>query len=429
MSKKNKKHLIFLGISLAVLGITYGIYVKSKDFDYDKRTEECIYEPTNSSSIKSQTINTDIFLEDIEQIPLTSTIDTSESGEKIEDSEIHIVMVGDVLLHTPINEGALQEDGTYSYAHLFQNIKDDISEADLAIVNQEVIIGGRELGVSGYPGFNAPYEIADALVDTGFDVVLHATNHALDKGEKGILNCLKNWEEKYPEIEVLGIHKDEKSSKEIAYVDIKDSKIAILNYTYGTNGISVPKGKDYLVDYLVEKRVREDIQEAKKNADFVLVCPHWGTEYAHGISAEQKKWAKIFFEEGVDLVLGTHPHVIEPIEMMQDDMHQMLIYYSLGNYINCTSGSGAGTSDRMVGGMAEIKLGRDDASQQLSIKEYAVKPIITQMAYGKNEITTYFWEDYTPELAAQNEVKQKDSNFSYTYCLDLINDVFGSNWE
>lgn len=351
------------------------------------------------------------------------------NDDSLEKEEVSIVMVGDVLLHAPINKGALQEDGSYQYEHLFQNVKAEIEEADIAMVNQEVIIGGAELGVTGYPAFNAPYEIADALVDAGFDVILHGTNHALDKGEKGIANCLVNWKKKYPQIKITGIHDSQESQDEICYIEKNGIKIAVLNYTYGTNGISVPKGKEYLVDYLQENDVRDDIKRAKAESDFVIVCPHWGTEYSHEISSDQKKWTQLFLEEGVDLVIGTHPHVIEPIELLQADGKQMLVYYSLGNFINCTSGSGIGTSDRMVGGMAEITLARNDGNDEVEIKEYSVKPLITQMAFGKNEITTYFLDDYTEEMAQCNEVKKRDSHFSYQYCITIAKDIFQDNWK
>lgn len=124
----------------------------------------------------------------------------SESAETLpepvmENPTLSLIMVGDILLHTPVEEAARQEDGTYNFDAVFENLKEDISEADLAIVNQEVILGGEELGISGYPAFNAPFSVGDALTDAGFDVICHATNHALDKGKRGLLNCIAFWEE------------------------------------------------------------------------------------------------------------------------------------------------------------------------------------------------------------------------------------------
>ena len=254
---------------------------------------------------------------------------------------VTLTMVGDVLLHTPVEESCQAEDGSYDFSILFANVKDEVQAADIAIVNQEVIIGGEELGVSGYPSFNAPYEVADALADTGFDVILHGTNHAMDQGKKGITNCLSNWEKKYPDIKILGINKSQDAQDTITVLEQNGIKIAVLNYTYGLNGIALPSDMPYAVNLLDEEKVKADIASAKEQSDFVIVCPHWGTEYSLQPDSMQKKWTKIFAESGADLVLGTHPHVIEPIEWVEDETtgHQMLVYYSLGNFVNWTSSS------------------------------------------------------------------------------------------
>lgn len=137
------------------------------------------------------------------------TTEEPEISDVYSGPTVTLAMVGDVLLHTPVEESCQAEDGSYDFSSLFANVKDEVQAADIAIVNQEVIIGGEELGVSGYPSFNAPYEVADALAETGFDVILHGTNHAMDQGKKGITNCLSNWEKKYPDIKILGINKSQ----------------------------------------------------------------------------------------------------------------------------------------------------------------------------------------------------------------------------
>ena len=240
------------------------------------------------------------------------------SGNKQQDSdstlEYTIIMVGDVLLHTPVEESCRQADGSYDYDSLFAYTKDAISAADLALVNQEVIIGGAELGITGYPSFNADFSLCDSLTDAGFDVICHATNHAMDKGRKGLVNCAEYWRENYPQITVLGIHDTADTSTacgaEPVILELPDMKIAVLNYTYGTNGISLPEDMPYAVDMLEEEQVAADIQRAEELADFTIVCPHWGTEYRLSPDASQEKWTKIFAENGADLILGTHPHVI-----------------------------------------------------------------------------------------------------------------------
>ena len=256
-------------------------------------------------------------------------------------NDFTIVMVGDILLHDGIERCALREDGGYDFTEIFRHTKDEIEAADLAIVNQEVIIGGEELRISGYPSFNAPYEIADELVETGFDVICHATNHALDRGRRGILNCLSYWETNYPQILAVGIYDSLMDSNEICIYEKNDYKIAVLNYTYGTNGIPLPKDMPYAVNLMEEGKVAADLAMAGDLADFTVVCPHWGIEYDHGISGEQMKWAQFFADNGADIIIGTHPHVIEPVDVVTaDDGRQIPVYYSLGNFVNWTGGSG-----------------------------------------------------------------------------------------
>ena len=147
------------------------------------------------------------------------------------DTSVTLYMVGDVLLHDKVRDSGVCEDGTYNYDHFFANVSDDIERADIALVNQEVILGGLELGLSGYPAFNGAYEVGDALVKAGFDVVLHATNHALDKGSQGVLNCLGFWKDNHPEITVIGINASQEEQDTVHILEIKDMKIAVLNYT------------------------------------------------------------------------------------------------------------------------------------------------------------------------------------------------------
>lgn len=338
---------------------------------------------------------------------------------------VSILMVGDILLHTPVENAALQEDGSYSFEAVFAQLVEEIRGADLAIVNQEVIIGGEELGISGYPAFNAPFAVGDALAETGFDVICHGTNHALDKGKRGLLNCIDFWRTNYPEIAVLGIHDSQESQDEIYIYEQGDIRIAILNYTYGTNGIQLPSEMPYAVDLLDKEKVIRDIQKAEELADFTIVCPHWGTEYQLEQSAAQEQWALLFAENGVDLVLGTHPHVIQPIEWVQDAAsgHRMLVYYSLGNFVNWTSGTGAGVANRMVGGMAQVTL--TQGANGIAVADYGVEPIVCHLEEGINGVAVYKLADYTKELAERNQIRLQDGTFSREYCEELCEKVWG----
>lgn len=397
----------------------------------DVPTQEFTYMTDVSSDLDSTSLMDSLGADNLstDNLPADALLDDAHPSDT---PKLTLLMVGDILLHTPVENHSVQPDGSYNFDAIFANTKDRIQAADFAIVNQEVIMGGTELGISGYPAFNAPYEIGDALVDAGFDVVCHATNHALDKGKRGILNCSAYWEDTYPKMNVLGIHKEAPVDLDsrITILEEDDIRVAILNYTYGTNGIAQPDGMPYAVDLLEETKVVEEIQRAEELADFTIVCPHWGTEYRLTPDSMQNKWTKIFAENGVDLVLGTHPHVIEPVAMVQDEAtgHEMLVYYSLGNFVNWTSGTGEGVANRMVGGMAEITLTRDN-NDNVVISNYNVEALVCHVEDCTNGVTVYPLAEYTEDLANQNAIKTQDANFSLQYCIDLCNQVWGDGWH
>lgn len=347
-------------------------------------------------------------------------------AQTAEPETAEIVMAGDVLMHDCLIRAGEKPDGSRDYSAFFANVKDTFESADLAMIDQETVLGGETLGFSGYPTFNSPQEVGDAEADAGIDVILHATNHALDKGAAGIENDLSFWKAQHPDIRVLGIHDSQEDEDEnrIGYFTLNGMKIAVINATYGTNGISTPADKPYLVDYISD-RVLSDIDEAEENADFTIVCPHWGTEYMLTPSEYQEDWAEQFAAHGADLCIGAHPHVIEPVEWVTDEStgHRMLCYYSLGNFINGTNETGSGVWRRLVGGMADVMLERSDDGT-VEISDYSVVPLICQWNSDKTEFTTYEWEDYTEELAAENGILAQDPDFSYDNIETLISEVW-----
>ncbi len=347
-----------------------------------------------------------------------------ESDSESTPETVTIMMTGDILLHTPIEEVSLCDDGTYDFTPIFENTKDIISSADLALVNQEVIIGGEELGISGYPNFNAPYEIADALCDAGFNVICHATNHALDKGFSGIENTLLNWRDKYPSVITLGIYDNEEDYNTVTITEINGIKIALLNYTYGTNGIELPSDKPYCVALLEEEKVISDLDYAQSAADFTIVCPHWGTEYELSHTSEQEYWRDIFISHGADLIIGTHPHVIEDIENIEKDGQTIPVYYSLGNFVNWTSGTGDGVANRMVGGIAKVEIQKDSAGLT-TVNDNDIIPVVCHVESNPGGVTVYPLDSYTEELASKNEIIKQDPSFSLTYCQTLVDDIWG----
>lgn len=185
----------------------------------------------------------------------------------------------------------------------------DIQNADVAFINQESPIGGEALGISGYPNFNSPFEIGDNLVSLGFDVIIRRQSYA-GKGAKGVTATLEFWK-KYPQIAVLGINASQEERDTTRIVERNGIKLAFLSYTYGTNGYKTPSGQEYLVNRFDKAAMKADVERAKKEADAVVVSMHWGVEYSTTTSSEQHTYAQYLADLGVDLVIGTHPHVIQ----------------------------------------------------------------------------------------------------------------------
>ena len=346
-----------------------------------------------------------------------------ENHEVKENEHVDLLMIGDMLIHKPVYKSGIQSDGSLNYEHFFENIQEDLDEAEIKIVNQETILGGSQLGFSSYPCFNSPQEIGDSEAKAGFNVILHATNHAIDKGFTAINNTMNFWEQNYPDIMILGLNKSQEEQNNIQIYEQNDFKIALLNYTYGTNGIPLPSDKPYLVNVLNEEKVTQDITLAKSLADFVVVLPHWGTEYRYTPDSLQQKYTNLFSKLGVDLVIGTHPHVLENIELItNDEGHQMLVYYSLGNYV-----SGQTKRDRVIGGMAKVSIEKDYETGECFITEYELDPIVTQ----QGTYTSYKLEDYNDELAKENRIRNYSgcSNFNIEYINNLCTDILGESFN
>lgn len=347
--------------------------------------------------------------------PTPTTIPTSTPMQTTVPTpapELSLMMVGDDLLHLPVSNSGRQPDGSYNYNHLFKHIRKDVKRADLSMINQEVLLAGSQYGISGYPCFNGRYEVGDAIVKAGFRLVLHATNHSMDRGAAGVKSCLERWEKKHPKVIVTGMYNSQKDQNRITCYKKNGICVAILNYTYGTNGIPLPSDMPYAVNLLTRERVKKDVKKARKKADFIIVCPHWGTEYNTGIDAMQKEWTKYFLKLGVDLVIGTHPHVIEPVQWKKDKKgHRMLVYYSLGNYINSTVNRGTGVGKQFCSGMAKVTLQRqENGSVEISTAKFV--PLITHWpADGK--LTTYKLSDYNKKLYGQSRVANCDAAFTY----------------
>ena len=330
--------------------------------------------------------------------------------------DINLMMVGDNLMHMGIVNTGKQEDGSYNYDFLFEGIADFLGQAELKMINQETILGGNDRGFSGYPNFNSPTEVGDAMVDAGFNVVLHSSNHTADQKKQGILNCVKFWEQ-YPEVLVAGIYGEEGATEEVPLLEVENVTFAILNYTYSPNMASFPKSyeghMDMLCDYDANTRsidfttlhedVLEDIAAADAVADYVIVCPHWGTEYTTKPSSYQKKFAAQMTEAGADSIIGTHPHVVQPVEWVEaENGNKALCYYSLGNYVSTQKQALC-----MLEGMAWITIHVDEEGPELVMENTGVVPMVCHYnAMPVRMESVYLLEEYTEEQAASHGIKK-----------------------
>lgn len=329
--------------------------------------------------------------------------------------DIQLMMVGDNLMHMGIVNTGAQADGSYNYDFLFTGIADFLEEAEIKIINQETILGGNELGFSGYPYFNSPTEVGDAIAHAGFNVVLHSSNHAADKRLKGILNCVSFWEQ-YPDVLMLGIYGEEEETLEIPVMEIEGVTFAFLNYTYAPNMESFPKEYeghlDMLCDYDENTRmidftslhedVLTDIEAADELADFVIVCPHWGTEYTTKPSGYQEKFARQMTEAGADIILGTHPHVVQPVEWVESENgNRSLCFYSLGNYVSTQKNPLS-----MLEAMAWITFHVNEDGVTIDEENTGVLPLVCHYnAMPVKMESVYLLEDYTEQQAASHGIK------------------------
>ncbi len=332
--------------------------------------------------------------------------------EPFAEYDITLMALGDDLLHMGIVNTGRQQDGTYDYSFLFENITDYIQAADIRIINQETIFAGNELGFSGFPHFNSPTQVGDAIAAAGFNVVLHATNHAADQGLKGILNCTSFWEQ-YPDILVTGI--SDEPSEEIPILTVEGIRFAVLNYTYGPNMgtldrslmghlnmlCSYSEGSGAIDFTALNPQVVEDIRRAKTEADIVIVCPHWGTEYVLTPSDIQKRFAEEMASAGADLIIGTHPHVPQPVEWItSEDGHRTLCYYSLGNYVSTQKQAAS-----MLEEMAWVTFHVTEDQVYISEEKSGVLPLVCHYKSGPLRLVgVYPLEDYTEEQALRHGI-------------------------
>lgn len=332
---------------------------------------------------------------------------TKQETKTSEATVVSFMGVGDNLIHETVYNDALQDDGTYDFSKMYTNYKKDAKESDIAFINQETVLGGESLGLSGYPTFNSPTEIAKNLEKAGFNLANLATNHCLDRGEQGIANELEAFSN--TNIVTDGVYTSQEAFNAIPTFKKKGITFSFLAYTYGTNGIA--PDYDYNVSYLDDDQIKSDVQKAKEISDVVIVSAHWGDENTFEPNDLQKHYAQLFADCGVDVVIGTHPHTIQPVKWIKGNSgNKMLCVYSLGNFIG-----GMLTTDNAIGG--EIKFDFVKKNDKITIENVKWIPTVIHFEGNQDNIIevrynykAYKLSQYSDKLAKKHVLNGYDGN-------------------
>lgn len=275
-------------------------------------------------------------------------IATSPSELNLEYSA-SLSAVGDILIHERVYLDAKNEN-SYDFNPMLEKVTPFLEQADLTIANSESIVGGSEIGLSTYPAFNSPYEIGAALKNSGVDIVTLANNHTLDRGKSAIENAIHYWDQIGMVHTGSYLSNDERA--EVTLVTRNNITFSFLSYTYGTNGIPTPGGMDYLVNRIDPLVIQQDLKHAREVSDVVVLSLHFGQEYQNMPNAEQIELADFSADNGADIILGHHPHVLQPPEWIDAaDGRKAFVVYSLGNFF-----SGQDGLDRQIGAILHLDI-------------------------------------------------------------------------
>ena len=322
-------------------------------------------------------------------------------------SETHVermslLFAGDVIVHQGIYEAAYDRAArAIDFSSVFAQVRDYISSFDIATVCQETVLVRDAAKRSGYPEFATPATIADALVDTGFDVVASATNHVNDRGSGAIRETLGYWAEEHPYVGVAGLHDDASDVAAPVIVETGDFRLAYFNLTYGLNGHALPEDEEYLVDTLEDKdAMLQEIAAVQGEVDLTVVILHMGEEYSSVPTREQRQMVEEAIDAGADVVVCSHAHVVAPYGMLTTEAGTTgLVYWGLGNFV-----ASQGDIACQVGGIAMIELEKVPGSESMAetrIVSFGLEPCVCHVG-NDGAAQVYLLEDYTDELAAQH---------------------------
>ncbi|NLY76661.1 MAG: CapA family protein [Tissierellia bacterium] len=307
--------------------------------------------------------------------------------EEEKKTEATILAVGDVMFHMPQIRAAYSSTSkSYDFTDVFRYVKEHIESADLAIANFESVAYGNEFGVSGYPRFNSPVETISTLKETGFDILNTGNNHALDQGKQGIINTIDNIQSHG--LKNIGTYKE--PGENILIEEVNEIKIAFLSYCYGYNGLEnllTEEERSYMVSTIDEEKIKDDIARAKSmGSDLVSVVIHWGNEYEREPNEYQVELARKMVEWGANIILGSHPHVIQKSQIIEYEGKNNFVIYSLGNFLSNQRKSTMGNRYTEDGIMVKIQVEKDFNSGQVTIKDIEYIPTWVRKYEQNNKI-------------------------------------------
>ena len=342
-----------------------------------------------------------------------------------EPPRLSFVACGDNLIHSSIyTDAQTLAAGTgknYNFLPMYENVADVIRDADIAFINQETPFGGTSRPISGYPLFNSPDEVGYDLIELGFDVINLANNHMLDSTAAGYQRTIEFWEEQ-PNVLAIGGYKNKEDYENIRIMEKDGIKIAFLSYTYGTNGLSLPRDSSLVVPLCTDAEIDRQTKLARGLADCVIVSVHWGVEDSFTPSAEQRRQAQLMVDNGVDVIIGHHPHVLQPMKWVdRPDGGRTLIMYSLGNFL-----SGMMYSRNMVGGMMGFDIVKADTG--VVIENAYFIPTVCQYNSSVRGFKLYRFADYTEELQKAHGAHKFDAGMSMKSMQKIVKDAIPSEF-
>lgn len=325
--------------------------------------------------------------------------------EVFKPTSAKLVAVGDNLMHRSCTLSAKNADGTYDFTKHFANMADIFKAADLAVISQDTVLGGIELGATSTETgiFNTAVELADGMADAGINVVLAANNHIMDEGSAGLNTMMSYFSTKYPNITLLGVNNSREAKDEPVYVETNNIKIAMINYSYGSNQTADLDASPYLLNQYDEDWLSDILKQAREEADFIIAFPFWGEQNSMDYTQEQERQAQFLADNGVDLIIGSYPHVVEPVKWITaENGDRTLVYYSLGNFQSIQN-----TVENMLGGQANVTISKEEDGTHIS--DYSLDFVVTHYEQRESSeyydiVTTYPLADYTSDLAARHGV-------------------------